>query len=177
MPVVTETGGANVASAEASYSTVSFENLSNTYGFKGKASSTYFNSAPASGNFFWIDGNELPTGETYTTATPGMTGVQTSFITQYDSGLNQWKFTYPIQTWGAIESADNVDNDVRFKQIAYSQISFSSTETVTQSTMILKDSNDNIIDSDHAELTSSAGTGGVTNYTIFFWTIDPVKEV
>ena len=173
MPVVTETGAANVASAEASYSTVSFENLSNTYGFKGKASSTYFNSAPASGNFFWIDGNELPTGETYTTATPGMTGVQTSFITQYDSGLNQWKFTYPIQTWGAIESADNPDNDVRFKQIAYSQISFSSTETVTQSTMILKDSNDNIIDSDHAELTSSAGTGGVTNYTIFFWTMDP----
>ena len=173
MPVVTETGAANVASAEASYSTVSFENLSNTYGFKGKASSTYFNSAPTSGNFFWIDGNELPTGETYTTATPGMTGVQTSFITQYDSNATQWKFTYPIQTWGAIESADNPDNDVRFKQIAYSQIEFSSTETVTQATMILKDSNSNIIDKDHAELTSTSGTGGATNYTIFFWTMDP----
>ena len=173
MPVVTETGAANVASAEASYSTVSFENLNNTYGFKGVASSTYFNSAPASGNFFWIDGNELPTGETYTTATTGMTGVQTNFITQYDSALTQWKFTYPIQSWGAIESADNTDNDVRFKQIAYSQISFSSTETVTQSTLILKDSNDNIIDKDHAELTSTAGSGGVTNYIIYFWTIDP----
>ncbi len=173
MPVVTETGAANVASAEPSYSTVSLQNLTNTYGFKGVPSSTYFGSAPTSGNFMWIDGDELPTGETYTTATSGMTGVQTDFISLYDSNVSQWKFTYPIQTWGAIESADNPDNDVRFKQIAYSEISFSSTETVTQSSLILRDSNGIIIDTDHTELTSTAGSGGVTNYVIYFWTIDP----
>tara|TARA_B100001057_G_scaffold91069_1_gene87381 strand:+ start:12516 stop:16928 length:4413 start_codon:yes stop_codon:yes gene_type:complete len=173
MPVVTETGAANVASAEASYSTVSFENLSNTYGFKGKASASYFSSAPTTGNFMWVDGSDLPTGETYTTATPGMTGVQTDFISLFDSNLNQWKFTYPIQSWGVIESADNVQNDVRFKQVAFSEISFSSNETVTQSTLILRDSNGVILDKDHAELTSTAGTGGITNYVIYFWTIDP----
>ena len=172
MVVVTNTGAANVASSEPSYSTVSSNNLSNTYGFKGKPSTTYFNSAPTTGNFFWIDGDELPTGETYTTATVGMTGVQTSFITQYDTALQNWKFTYPIQSWGAIESADNVDNDVRFKQTAYAELSFSSSETLTQSTLVLRDANGVILDKDHTELTSTAGSG-VTNYKVIFWTSDP----
>ena len=51
MVVVTNTVGTNVASSEPSYSTVSSSNLSNTYGFKGKPSTTYFNSAPTTGSF------------------------------------------------------------------------------------------------------------------------------
>ena len=100
-----------------------------------------------------------------------MTGVQTSFITQYDTALQNWKFTYPIQSWGAIESADNVDNDVRFKQTAYAELSFSSSETLTQSTLVLRDANGVILDKDHTELTSTAGSG-VTNYKVIFWTSD-----
>ena len=68
---------------------------------------------------------------------------------------------------GAIESADNVDNDVRFKQTAYAELSFSSAETLTQSTLVLRDANGVILDKDHTELTSTAGSG-VTNYKVIF---------
>ena len=118
-----------------------------------------------------MDQNELPTGEDFTTATLGMEGVQDAFFTLYENP-DTFTFTYPSQTWGAIESADNPDNDVRFKQTAYGEISFSSTETVTQSTLLLKKGGE-FVDTAHTQLISTAGTG-VTNYTVIFWTIDPV---
>ena len=52
--VTTETD----ASSEPSYSTVSSNNLSNTHGFKGKPSTTYFNSAPTTGFFFLFYGSK-----------------------------------------------------------------------------------------------------------------------
>ena len=171
MPVTTETDAGNVGNAVGSTATVSTENLENTYGFLGKPSTDYFNTAQTTGNFIWMDQNELPTGEDYTTATVGMEGVQDTFFTLYEPTPDTFTFTYPSQTWGAIESADNVQNDVRFKQTAYGEISFSSTETITQSTLLLKKSGE-FIDTAHTQLISTAGTG-VTNYKVIFWTIDP----
>ena len=179
IPVVEDLDATSVSSAEPTYSTVNTGNLTNTYGFKGKPSTSYFNSAPGTSStpasdvkFFWIDGSDLPTGETYTTAAVGMTGVQRNFITEYTSSTDNWKFIFPTQSWGAIENADNAENDVKFKQIAYAELNFSSATAVTMNTLILRDSNGIILDNDHVELVSTPGTG-VTNYKIIFWTIDP----
>lgn len=169
IPIVTDSDSANVANAAASYSSVSSSNLENLYGFKGEPSVSYFGSAPSTENFLWIDISELPTGETSSTATFGMTGVQKEFITQFDTNTNIYKFTYPAKTWGAITSADNIENDVRFKQTAYGEINFATTETITESNMIIKDNGGTIIPSKHCELVPGSGD----NYTIYFWTIDP----
>ena len=97
-----------------------------------------------------------------------MTGVQRNFITEYTSSTDNWKFIFPTQSWGAIENADNAENDVKFKQIAYAELNFSSATAVTMNTLILRDSNGIILDNDHVELVSTPGTG-VTNYKIIFW--------
>ena len=67
----------------------------------------YFKQLASDVKFFWIDGSDL-LGETYTTATVGMSGVQRNFITEYTSSTDNWKFIFPTQSWGAIENADNV---------------------------------------------------------------------
>jgi len=169
IPITSDTDSANIANAAASFSSVSSTNLENLYGFKGEASSNYFGSAPVTENFLWLDISELPAGETSATATFGMTGVQKDFITQYDTNTNIYKFTYPSKTWGAITSADNIENDVRFKQTAYGEINFATSESITESNMIIKDNGGTIIPSVHCELVSGSGN----NYTIYFWTIDP----
>ena len=178
IPIVTDTSAEAVANAEASFSTVTSTNLENTYGFKGKPSLSYFGTAPTTNNFLWIDISALPSGETTTSATFGMTGVQREFITQFDTNTNLFTFTYPFKNWGVladgtggdgITSADNIPNDVRFRQLAYGELNFSTSESITQSNMIIKDANDNIVDNEHLELVAGSGSA----YKIIFWTIDP----
>ena len=76
-----------------------------------------------------------------------MIGVQTNFITHM---IQRYKMEIYIskQSWIAIESADNTDNDVRFKQTAYAELSFNSSETLTltSTNMLLYDNNNNILD-------------------------------
>ena len=169
IPIITETDAANVANSAASFSTVSNSDITGTYSFKGKPSTTYFGSAPATGNFFWTDASELPSGQTASTASVGMTGVVTDFITQFNGATNQWTFTYPNNS--GLTSADNTENDVRFKQTAYGEITFnnSSGVTLTSTNMLLYDNNNNIIDKEHTELVDL----GSNNFKVIFWTIDP----
>jgi hypothetical protein len=156
------------ANADTSYTTVS-ENDIISLGIKGKPSATYFSSAASVNKFFWIDENELPTAETYASAIPPMIGVQTEFISAY---TNVYTFTFPTQTNWAIDKLDNnPDRDVRFKQIAYGECSFTPLNALiaTTSTLIIKDG-DNVISTDHCELIVDA----VTNlHRVIFWTYDP----
>ena len=169
IPIITETDAANVANWTASFSTVSNSDITGTYNFKGLPSTSYFGSAPTTGNFFWTDASELPSGQTASTATVGMSGVITDFITQFNGATNQWTFTYP--NISGLTSADNTENDVRFKQTAYGEITFnnSSGVSLTSTNMLLYDSNNNIIDKAHTELVDL----GSNNFKVIFWTIDP----
>ena len=178
MPIDGEQNAEAQANAVASHSTISSTNLKNIHGFKGEPSLSYFGSAPTTNNFLWIDTSSLPTGETRETATFGMTGVQKDFITEYLSGTSSYKFTYPYKNWNVqpdgtggdgITQSDTAENDVRFKQTAYGEINFSTSETITQSNMVIKDNNGQIISSNHCELVAGAGN----SYKIIFWTIDP----
>ena len=160
------------ASSDSIFSSVTTENLTKVHGFKGKPSKTYLDIAPTTGNFFWMDESELTAeGKTFETAAVGDAGVTNSFVTSIEA-TDKYKFTYGLST-GLINLADQTDQDIRFKQTAYGEIEFSSSETLTHETLRLRNDAGEFIDTAHVTLESTAGSG-VTNYKIIFWTLDIV---
>jgi hypothetical protein len=150
-------GGA--ASSDSIFSHVTTENLTKVHGFKGKPSKTYLDIAPTTGNFFWMDESELTAeGKTFETAAVGDAGVTNTFVTSLDPATGKYTFTYGLAT-SLINLADQTDQDIRFKQTAYGEIEFSSSETLTHETLRLRNDADEFIDTAHVTLDSSDGTG------------------
>lgn len=135
-------------------------------GFKGEPSSSYFSSASSEAKFIWVDDNELPTGETIDTALHPMLGVQNDYVTQVSG--SSYEFEFPRNPTWAIDYLDNTDNDIRWKQIAYAEINFTSTTTLTESTLLIKESNGSFISNVHWEMTKTGN-----DYKVVFWTYDP----
>jgi len=133
--------------------------------FKGKVSTQYFNQAQSSNNFVWIDENHLPTGETLDTAVAPMVGVQTEYFIQNNGGVYTFTFPDMVQDGWTI---DNLDGDIRWKQFAYGEANFSSTQSITADNIIIKDPSGTIIDNAHTEFRKNGN-----DHKIIFWTINP----
>ena len=165
-----DTGNASSSqSTTISTSSLSFNTLKET-GLKGTPSMDYFNEAEE--HFIWIDENELPSGVTNETAEYPQRGTQKAGVI-YSNNVFEFQFA-PQDGW-RINYLDNENAegnglaaDVRWKQFAYSKIVFSSTDTLSAESLLLRESDGNFISSDHWEMTVNGN-----QYTITFWTYDP----
>lgn len=164
---IEEQDAANIANAASSIATITFNELVDT-GFKGEPSATYFSNASDTSNFIWVDESELPSDETMDTANVPMRGVQNEFFTTLDG--NEYTFEFPRNDGWAIDYLDNVGiiSDVKWKQISYGEINFSSVTVLQKNEIVLRDQNEYIIPNMHWELIVDASA-----HKIIFWTYDP----
>jgi hypothetical protein len=145
---VTFSEDTDLANATSSYATISSTNIT-TLGFKGDVSLTYFSIAPSTSNFVWRDVSD--------------SAEQNNMVTTYLSSADEYTFTLPTDASFPINS---LDNDIYFKQYAYSELSLTSSTPLTTSNVLLRDSNGFFIDTDHVTITNTGGT----TYKIVFWT-------
>ena len=149
----------------ATFTTTHTETSLSDNGMKGIISSEYFSLATITNNFVWIDENELPVGETLDTAIAPMLGVQTDYITSVLGST--YEFTFPDMI-GSGWTINELDDDIYWKQFAFGEANFVSTQAVNINTIIIKNELNEIIDRNHCEI-SSVGN----NHRIVFWTTNP----
>jgi hypothetical protein len=90
---------------------------------------------------------------------------QNNMVTTYVSSSDEYTFTLPTD---ATFPMNSLDNDIYFKQYAYSEISLTSSTPLTVNNILLRDSNGFFIDTSHVTITNTSGT----TYKIVFWTHD-----
>jgi hypothetical protein len=150
------------SNADSSFATVSTADL-NTFGFKGKPSTTYFSNAGS--KFSFIDEGD------------GIEQSGTGIVTSYDAGTTEYTFTLPFQhadtdpgTPGNQNqlNINTLDQDIKFKQYAYGEFSLVSSTTLTTSNVLLRTVTGSFIDAEHTTITNTSGN----TYKIIFWTHD-----
>ena len=153
-------GSENHSNADSSFATISTADL-NTFGFKGKPSTTYFSNAGS--KFAFID------------TTDNVEQSGTGIVTTYDAGTTEYTFTLPFQHVDTDASTtgnqnqlniNTLDQDIKFKQYPYGQFLIVSATVLTTSNVLLRTATGSFIDAEHVTVTNTSGN----TYKIVFWT-------
>lgn len=166
--VIDESGNTGNTSVDTHTITLS-ENDLETLGFIGNPSVSYFDTAAANGNFFFIDNDELPIGVTRDTAEITDDGTQNNFIVE-KNGTN---FTFTLPEWTTSFLIEAADGDIYFKQKSIAYTTFVTTEDLLTGNVAVYDGNDDIIDSSCYELTLV----DTNTYTVTFWCNQPIGPI
>jgi hypothetical protein len=144
----------NVGASNPSHSTQTSSQLFDI-GFKGESSLSYFGSA--GDKFKWLDESDALSVAGYTETTEFVTtGDDTGYI-----------FT---MSTAASAKYNDLDTDIYFKQYAYSEFTIPSPTTpLTVDNIVLRDSNNVILDNKHITVDVVPST---TNYKVVFWTLN-----
>ena len=153
-------GSEDHSNADSSFATISTADL-NTFGFKGKPSTTYFSNAGS--KFAFID------------TTDNVEQSGTGIVTTYDAGALEYTFTLPFQHADTDSGSpgnqnqlniNTLDQDIKFKQYPYGQFLIVSATTLTTSNVLLRTTTGSFIDAEHVTVTNTSGN----TYKIVFWT-------
>ena len=137
-----------LANADSSFTTISTSDLT-TFGFKGKISLDYFNTASATSNWVFRDNSDA--------------AEQNDMVVTYASGISEYTFVLPWQTTFQINT---LDDDIDFKQYAYGEFSITSATALTTSNILLRTETGAFIDAAHTTVTNTSGN----TYKVIFWT-------
>jgi len=153
-------GSEDHSNADSSFASISTSDL-NTFGFKGKASTTYFSNAGSKFSFIDTTDNVEQSG--------------TGIVTTYDAGTTEYTFTLPFQHADTDANSpgnqnqlniNTLDQDIKFKQYPYGQFTIVSATALTTSNVLLRTATGSFIDADHTTVTLVSGT----TYKVVFWT-------